>query len=413
MKLLRLLVYEHVSGGGYANKEVPMDILSEGFGMLRSLTSDFAAAGHQVITMLDSRIANLNPPVKANCIIPIYAPKEVIPNICAKTDQVDACYIIAPETNGVLASLAKTIEKTRAKSLNCPAEVIEAFSNKWTLHEFLSKKGFIQPQTLRFSTNENLRKIKQTVRSSLSFPVIIKPLRDTSCCGVSIVTDEKHISGAISKIGRESTSNNFLVQELIEGSDASISLLAANNKALAIDLNSQEIKVKTPCTCSRYWGGIVPFNNYLKPQAKKTAEEIVHLLPPFRGYIGIDFVLTKNEAVPIEINLRLTTSYIGLSRVVNINLAQAIIDAVFQSKLPTKIKTAGYSVFSKIDTPKPQIENLKRIYKTEEVFSPPFPISNNDTALALIATKGATQTEAKSKFREAKKRVLHTINRGK
>jgi len=141
--------------------------------------------------------------------------------------------------------------------------------------------------------------------------------------------------------------------------------------------------------------------------------EIVHLLPPFRGYIGIDFVLTKNEAVPIEINLRLTTSYIGLSRVVNINLAQAIIDAVFQSKLPTKIKTAGYSVFSKIDTPKPQIENLKRIYKTEEVFSPPFPISNNDTALALIATKGATQTEAKSKFREAKKRVLHTINRGK
>jgi len=35
-------------------------------------------------------------------------------------------------------------------------------------------------------------------------------------------------------------------------------------------------------------------------------------LPGLRGYIGVDLVLTESDAVVIEVNPRLTTSYLGL-----------------------------------------------------------------------------------------------------
>ena len=35
-------------------------------------------------------------------------------------------------------------------------------------------------------------------------------------------------------------------------------------------------------------------------------------LPGLRGYIGVDVILTESEAVVIEVNPRLTTSYLGV-----------------------------------------------------------------------------------------------------
>ena len=60
---MRILVYEHVSGGGYAGQPISPSVLSEGFGMLRTVVSDFKAAGHEVTVLLDARISKLNPPI--------------------------------------------------------------------------------------------------------------------------------------------------------------------------------------------------------------------------------------------------------------------------------------------------------------------------------------------------------------
>ena len=43
---MKVIVYEYVSGGGYAGQLIPPGVLSEGFGMLRSVVADFKAAGH-------------------------------------------------------------------------------------------------------------------------------------------------------------------------------------------------------------------------------------------------------------------------------------------------------------------------------------------------------------------------------
>ena len=106
---MRLFVYEHVSGGGFADELIPASVLSEGFAMLRTLMSDFKAAGHHVTTTLDSRIARLNPPIDADCVVPVPSCRETQANIRKLSEQADAAYVIAPETEGILQSLVCSI----------------------------------------------------------------------------------------------------------------------------------------------------------------------------------------------------------------------------------------------------------------------------------------------------------------
>ena len=68
---LRIIVYEHVSGGGYAGQPLPLDVLAEGFGMLRNFVTDLKAAGHETTVLLDGRFSKLNPPLDADCIKPV------------------------------------------------------------------------------------------------------------------------------------------------------------------------------------------------------------------------------------------------------------------------------------------------------------------------------------------------------
>ena len=410
---MRILVYEHVSGGGFADGSIPASVLSEGFGMLRTLTADFKAAGHSVTTTLDSRVARLNPPIGADCVVPIFSSREAEVSIRKFSEQADAAYVIAPETDGVLQSLVEAIEQTGATSLNCSASAIKEVSDKAGFYEFLRKLGGPLPETIMFNVTDDLKEIKKAVRGSLNFPLIFKSSDGVSCCGLSVVRNEENVAGAVGKIKKESSSKHFLVQELIKGAAASVSLLSTGSSVLPISLNRQDITLETPEACSSYSGGSVPFDNPLRDRAFEVAEKIVKSVQGFRGYVGVDFVLTKDEAVAIEVSPRLTTSYVGLRRVANFNPAQAIVNAVLKRKLPTHFQSCGYAYFSKVETPKLQVVALQKTYGMNEVVSPPFPVSENGAVSALIASHGVKLKEASAKCREAKKRVLNIINRGK
>jgi hypothetical protein len=130
------------------------------------------------------------------------------------------------------------------------------------------------------------------------------------------------------------------------------------------------------------------------------------------GYVGVDFVLTEKKPVLIELNPRLTTSYVGLRKVVGLNPAKAIVDAVTKHKLPESIESVGYAYFSKVKTPKATCEALQRTYKIRELVSPPFPASDNDGAYALLSSTGSTLQEARMEFGEAEKRLLSIISEG-
>jgi predicted ATP-grasp superfamily ATP-dependent carboligase len=409
---LRLLVYEYVSGGGFADAPIPVGVLSEGFGMLRTLISDFKAAGHYVTATLDSRLAKLNPPIGADCIVPVFSSREVQAAIRKVSASADAAYVIAPETEGILQSLVKSVEQMGVASLNCPASAIGKVVDKTVLYEFLKKLGVPTPETITFSVADGVAEVKRAILGRLRFPLMFKPSNDVSCCGLSVVRNESQVAGAVGKIKRESSSKRFLVQELIKGAAASVSLVSTGSEALPISLNRQDLTIGAPDKTSSYRGGFVPFDHPLRHSAFAVAEKIVKSFRNLKGYVGVDLVLTEEEAVAIEVNPRLTTSYIGLRRVVNFNVAEAILNAVSKRKLPTDIQTCGYAFFSKVETPLPTIGALQKTYEINEAISPPFPVSSSGTACALVSSHAATVKAATAGFREAKKRVLSIMRRG-
>jgi predicted ATP-grasp superfamily ATP-dependent carboligase len=409
---LRLLIYEHVSGGGFADEPIPVGVLSEGFGMLRTLISDFKAAGHYVTALLDSRLARLNPPIGADCVVPVFSSREAQAAIRKVSASADAAYVIAPETEGILQLLVESVEQTGAASLNCPASAIGKVVDKAFLHASLEKLRVPTPETIIFSVADDVAEIKRAIHGRLRFPLIFKPSNDVSCCGLSVVRNENQVAGAVGKIKRESSSKRFVAQGFIKGAAASVSLVSTGGDALPISLNRQDVTIGAPDAISRYSGGLAPFDHPLRHRAFAVAEKIVKSFRNLKGYIGVDLVLTAEEAVAIEVNPRLTTSYIGLSRVVNFNPAEAIVNAVSKRKLPTDIQTCGYAFFSKVETPLPTLDALQKTYEVNEVVSPPFPVSSSGTACALVSSHAATVKAATAGFREAKKRVLSITCRG-
>ena len=410
---MRLLVYEHVSGGGYAGQPISPSVLSEGFGMLRSIVSDFKSAGHEVTVLLDARLSKLNPPIVADCTIPVFYPQEAEKFLVNAAKINDAVYVIAPETGQTLQSLVELVEHIGKVSLNCDASAIQKVADKTVLYETLKKNGLPTPNTVVLNVDGGLAEVKQIIRSKFSYPVVFKPVDGVSCGGLSIVKEDAQVEKAVEKIKAESAGKHFIVQEFIDGEAASVSVLCTGGKALAISLNRQNVKVAVPEAVSSYEGGTVPFDHPLKQEAFRVGEKVVESFPGLRGYVGVDLVLVKDKPFVVDVNPRLTTSYVGLCRVASFNVAEALVNAVLKRKLPTKQEINGFVYFSKVETPKPTVSAFEKAAQIREVVSPPFPLDDNDKACSLVAGQGESLDNARLRFEEAKKRLLNIISRGK
>ena len=404
---MKIILYEYASGGGYAGQQLPTDILAEGFGMLRSVAADFKTSGCEVTTLLDARLFKLNLPIAADHIFPVTyleEPEKILMDLARINDSI---YIIAPETGQALKTLVELAEKTGKTLLNCKSSAIAEVANKALLYATLQEKGFPIPKTLMLNASDTLAQIKHTLKRQLNFPVVFKPVDGVGCSGLSVIKAEFQIEKAIDKIRAESKCSDFITQEFIKGKSASVSLLATENKALAISLNRQDVTMADPEVFSSYNGGCIPFNHPSKEEAFDLAEKVVESFHGLQGYIGVDLILTKDMLYVVDVNPRLTTSYVGLRKVVNFNLAKAIENSVLKGKFPVKPENRGVVCFLKTETSKPTMETFKKAANMDVVVSPAFPLEDSSKSYALLVAEGATLDEATCAIEEAKKRLCN------
>jgi len=406
---LEILIYEHVSGGGYSDQPLPPSVLAEGYAMLRSLIADFKAAGHETTVLLDERISRLDAPLDADIVIPVCHSEEPEKIITSISKINDASYIIAPETSRILEEKVKLVEQNGKMSLNCKSNAISQVADKASFYETLQAMGFPIPKSLILNSDGATADVLQTIKKALKFPLIFKPIDGTSCSGISVVNEDDQIEQAISKIRQVTSSKSFIVQEFIDGASASVSLISNGKKAIPLSLNSQSLILSPPYAESRYEGGCVPFSHSLEQEAFVLAQKVVEAFPGLRGYIGVDVVLTEFQVFVIEVNPRLTTSYVGLRQLGVFNIAQLLVGAVVEGKLPKKIKTCGAACFSKVELPTPKLELFKHVAQSDNIVSPPFPLDSYAKVCALVIGQGSDLTEAKNRLEEAKKNLQNII----
>jgi len=362
---------------------------------------------------LDARLSKLNPPLAADCTVPVFYAQEAEKLLVNAAEINDAVYVIAPETGRTLQSLVQLVSQTGKLSFNCAASAIREVADKTVLFETLKKKGLSAPETIALNVNSGLAEVKSAVKSRLDYPLVFKPADGVSCSGLSLVDEDAQVENAIAKIRAESVGNHFITQEFIRGEAASVSLLCTGSGALPISLNKQNVKLATPEAASSYEGGVVPFNHPLKHEAFTTAEKVGVSFTGLRGYVGVDLVLAEDKPFVVDVNPRLTTSYVGLSRVAGFNLAEAMVNAVLKNKLPARRGNKGFVYFSKVATSKPTVTAFQKAARVSGVISPPFPLDDNLKATSLVAGHGDSLGDARLRFEEAKKRLLNIISRGK
>lgn len=398
---MKILVYEYFSGGGLNSNQFSSNIFCEGLGMLKSLIEDFITEGHSVTTILDSRFPIQNYfPIEIDKVIHISQLDELEHIINQLSSSIDAAYIIAPENNKILQTILKMIKKSGIVSLNCSISGINKVYNKSNLSKLLKKYNIKTPKSIKFKISDKLAIVKKNIKQNFCYPIIIKPSKGINCEGMSLIQNEQELKKAILKIKTQTTNKDVIAQEFIKGTNSSINVLASDNKAIAISLNKQRIDFGNPNNKSEYVGGIIPFESPFE-----VAKTIVESIKGLIGFIGIDIILTDDDIVIVDINPRITTSYVGLKKVIKINMANALLDCVFEKKIPTEVKYDGYIYFFKVKKMNRILKSLVSNNQIEEIITP-FPESSAiENTCSIISVKGSTKNGLYEKI-EKLKRIL-------
>ena len=316
LEALKILICEYFSGGGFAGEKPPAWGLTEGYAMLKALIEDFKALNLQVYTLLDGRIDSSGLP--ANRVVKVSSQQEFWRSLKGLLSEVEAALMVAPEQRGVLSTLVGMAEEAGVSTLNCPSSLLRKFPGKAEFLEAL--KGRVKfPETVKAESGPN--------KLNLDYPLVVKPSRSAGCSGLSFVPSSELLEEALS-FALEGGDPPVLVQKHVSGLPVSVSLIACKGKAYPLSLNLQLVKLNPPPIGGSYLGGLTPLpieNGRIAVEEALKAAEALGGEPS--GFLGVDLVLAGGEAWVMDINLRLTTSYLGLRKVLPENLASLMLQA--------------------------------------------------------------------------------------
>ncbi len=415
----KLLIFEYVSGGGFSNTTIPTSLLCEGFGMLRSITKDFSLLDFEIYTMLDYRISFLSKFLQADNIIKIQKNENYIKYFKDLIKICEYVFIIAPETSNILYKLTKIIKSYGKIILSTNLKGIKHGTSKIISYKIFKKNEILTPKTYKIPYKKKTLDLEFIVQKfrNLKTPIVIKPEDGVGAESVHYFEKKSQILKFFMEYPPDfKKKRNYILQEFIHGRNLSISLVGSPNlhiNPLILSINAQNIDIKNKE--SEYLGGYTPVENH-----KELFNQISYIINKLNnlkieGYFGIDFIEDINHsAVFIEINPRLTTSYIGLRKILNFNCAELIFNSKIKNINEFQIGNNKCSYFTRIDFVYENIDkkNLRHddlipelIKYIPEIVTPPISLNENNQFSCFVATQTQDLDSSKIRLNE----IIQTI----
>jgi predicted ATP-grasp superfamily ATP-dependent carboligase len=258
----------------------------------------------------------------------------------------DAALVIAPEGHGRLARLARAVERSRVTPLGCGPRAARIAGDKLATARLLARAGVATPVTRRVGPGAaGLRALAR-----VPLPLVLKPRDGCGADGVEVVRRPRELAVALRRARRAAAGGDVIAQPYVAGAPMSVSLLvrrdprrrAAGSAAVILGVGRQRIAGRRSL---RYLGGDMPVRGAAAATAARLALRAAAALaaaaPDLRGPLGVDLVLGDDGAVVIEMNPRLTTSWIGLRRIARASLGRLLLDAANGRRLPRRVALAG------------------------------------------------------------------------
>jgi predicted ATP-grasp superfamily ATP-dependent carboligase len=140
------------------------------------------------------------------------------------------------------------------------------------------------------------------------------------------VRDPEALAACAETARLEGYRGEAILQPYLSGIAASVAFLTGPRQTVPLLPAAQHL---SPDGRFHYQGGSIPLPVGLAERAERLARRAVAAVPGLRGYIGVDLVLGEvadgSQDAVIEINPRLTTSYVGLRALAEDNLAEALL----------------------------------------------------------------------------------------
>jgi tyramine---L-glutamate ligase len=298
--------------------------------MRNALAADLQRLDKIAVTCVASPAAPL--PTALARVRPLRPAAPALEFLAAEARRHDRVWVIAPESDDMLASLAAAVGRERWVGCSLPA--IRLAASKSATRRRLAEHAIAVPAAWQPGDPE----------PDGDGPWVVKPDDGAGSVDTHLYTDFAEARNDLLRRlaeGRAST-----LEAWVTGVPLSLSLLCADGHAEVLSINQQRI-VARPDAPVAYAGVDIQAVPVDSPNARRLgdlAQRVVAAVPGLAGYVGIDLVWQPTshedwrrhppEPVVIEINPRLTCAYVGLSAALGRNLAGEILVAQAIAPVP-------------------------------------------------------------------------------
>ncbi len=314
---LKVFLYEYVTGGGFLDQPfdaIPPSLAQEGLAMRRAVEEDIASLpGALLVSMNDRRF----PPTEIHgaSVASIESSTRHDSEFARLASAADWTLLIAPEFDGQLERLARRVLNSGGKLLGPSRELIALAADKHRLALQLTEHNVPTPRGRRIARDEPLP-------LDVQYPCVLKPVDGAGSLGVELIEHPEQVD-----LRRHTDLRNWRLEEFCPGLAASVAVLCGKASCFPLPACAQLLSDDGRF---QYLGGGVPLPETIQARAHRLALAAVAALSEVNGYVGVDLVLGSDpdggEDVVIEVNPRITTSYVGLRKLCRGNLVCAMLD---------------------------------------------------------------------------------------
>jgi predicted ATP-grasp superfamily ATP-dependent carboligase len=309
LRKMNLVVYEHITSGALCDELLPESLAHEGEMMLHAIVQDLLRLSHIHITILQDTRLTL-PEWLTNT-------QRITIRSCANRQEFEhqwhTCIrehqfflLIAPETDNTLVSLQQQVSDASKTYLGCTAEATMVCSDKLRSYHQLQAANIPTPTS--FSANNAL--LDQCLMNQ---SYIVKPQDGAGCLDTFKFDSLEQTRAYLFSLPQERR-DKLIVQPYIEGAILSISIYVDEENIQLLSINEQLIEQQAQQfvfhECVTNSDATKQFS---QQQAMQLANQIHQTIAGLSGYVGIDFILSNQGPVVVDINPRLTTAYVNLS----------------------------------------------------------------------------------------------------
>lgn len=306
--IMKILLFEYITGGGLNNQPLPVALAREGQLMLQALLDELCRLDKvQPVVMLDERFKGL---IKHPFATVWVNKQQDCHNVfLQEASQCAAVWPIAPEFDGILQALCHDVQRLGKRLLSPSAAAVALSADKWQTYQRL--KGCAVPTVAT-------QRLDQFSYGG-SGEWMVKALDGAGCRDSHLIKHPQDWPVL------DKPTDRYIIQPHLSGDKISLSALFAHGRGYLLCVNRQYFRL-----IGQHYQLTRIEVNYCPATLSHQAllDKVAAAMPELSGYAGVDLIATADGLLVLEINPRLTTSYVGIYNATGINVAEQVINGL-------------------------------------------------------------------------------------